>query len=195
MATFNLNPSSTVSNTGWTINGGDGTAHGVVSDGSSSSSIRVAAQSRTVIFELDDYSSGGTIDSIRFVVKGFLFNTRSGDCDIQVIIDDGSGGALYTETVTVNFNSYSEETHYGTARTTSDGSSAWTDSDLDSLRLNINSSPEAPPGVSQPNVTEAYIEVTFSTGYGNDVIGIDSGNISKVIGIETANIASVIGIE
>jgi hypothetical protein len=85
MATVNLNPSSTVSND-WGIIGGAGTAHGVLSDGASGTYIQTQAQYRACIVELDDYTAGGTISNIRFVVKGFLFNTRSGDTDIQVII-------------------------------------------------------------------------------------------------------------
>lgn len=196
MATVNLNPSSTVSNA-WTINGGDGTVHGVLSDGASNSNIRTQAQNIACIVELDDYTAGGTISDIRFVVKGFKFNTRSGDTDIQVIITNSSDSALYTETVTLNFNSYNEQTHTGTARTTSDGSTAWSDSDLDGLRLNINTSTEDPDGVSYALVTEAYIIVTYevaATGYANDVMGVASGNIGKVINVATANIDKVIGV-
>jgi len=142
MAVVNLNPNSTVSNA-WAIQSGDGTVHGVLSDGVASTHIRTQAQNIACIVELDDFP-GGTISNIRFAVKGFKFNTRGGDTDIQVIITDSSNSALYTETVTLNFNSYTEETHLGTVRTTSDGSAAWTDADLDGLRLNINTSPEDP---------------------------------------------------
>jgi hypothetical protein len=195
MAVVNLNPSSTVSNA-WTITGGDGTVHGVLSDGVQNTNIRTQAQNIACIVELDDYTAGGTISNIRFVVKGFKFNTRSGDTDIQVIITDSSDSALYTETATLNFNSYNEETHTGTPRTTSDGSAAWTDSDLDGLRLNINTSPEDPSGGSSAVVTEAYVTVTYAaaTGYANDVIGVATGNIGKVIGVATANIGKILGV-
>jgi ethanolamine utilization protein EutA (predicted chaperonin) len=173
-----------------------GTPHGVLSDGSPNTSIQTHSQNLTCIVELDDYTAGGTISNIRFVVKGFLFNTRSGDTDIQVIITNSSNDALYTETVTLNFNSYIEQTHTGTERTTSDGSTAWSDSDLDGLRLVIYTSAD-PPGASAAAVTEAYIIVTYeaaATGYANDVMGVASGNIGKVITVATANIDKVIGV-
>tara|TARA_Y100000593_G_scaffold79711_1_gene148469 strand:- start:134 stop:718 length:585 start_codon:yes stop_codon:yes gene_type:complete len=194
MATVNLEPSSTVSNN-WIITSGDGTAHGVLSDSADSSHITVGAQGKVCIVQLDDYSSGGTITSIRFYVRGVLFNTRSGNTDIQVILENSSGTALYTETVTLNFTAgYANEDHYGTARTTSDGSSAWTDADLDGLRLNINTSPEDPPAISKALVSKASVEVTYSTGYTHSVMGVASGDISTVKGVATANIDEVMGV-
>ena len=38
------------------------------------------------------------------------------------------------------------------------------------------------------------ITITYTTGYGNDVIGIDSGDISKINGIATADISKVNGV-
>ena len=40
-----------------------------------------------------------------------------------------------------------------------------------------------------------HIDYTEETGYGNDVIGVDSGDISKVIGVATADINKVIGVD
>ena len=39
-----------------------------------------------------------------------------------------------------------------------------------------------------------HIDYTVATGYGNDVIGVDSGDISKVIGVATADIEKIIGV-
>jgi hypothetical protein len=39
---------------------------------------------------------------------------------------------------------------------------------------------------------DPYIE--YSIGYGNDVLGVSSANISTVIGVATANIDKVIGV-
>tara|TARA_R100000008_G_scaffold82720_1_gene67281 strand:+ start:1691 stop:2272 length:582 start_codon:yes stop_codon:yes gene_type:complete len=193
MATVNLNPSSTVSND-WTVSGGDGTAHGVLSD-STTSAIRTQDQSDVCTVELDDYSAGGTITSIRYCVSGFLYNTRSGDTDINVILQNSSGTTLYNETETLAFNSYVPQDHYGTARTTSDGSSAWTDSDLDGLRLSINTIPEDPPSSSYANVVKAWVEVTYTpAGYGHAVNGIAAASISRVNGITTTSISKVNGV-
>ena len=40
---------------------------------------------------------------------------------------------------------------------------------------------------------DPYIE--YSTGYGNDVLGVASANISKIIGVATADIDKVIGVD
>ena len=199
MATVNLNPSSTVSNE-WVINGGDGTVHGVLSDTDDTTSIRDNAQNQTAIVQLDDFTVGGTITSIRHYIRGFKHNARSGDVEVQVIIENSSGTALYSENHQLLFNSYVAQDFYGTART-DDGSSAWKaddsgdSNDLNGLRLNINTSPEDPPGFSFANVVKAYIEVTYTpAGYGNSVMGVASGNISKINGVATANISKVNGV-
>ena len=194
MPTVNLNPSSTVSND-WPIVKPTGNAHGALSDSNISTYIRTPDQSDVCTVELDDYSAGGTINSIRFCVSGFLFNTRSGSTDINVRLQNSSGSTLYSEDVTLNFNGYVAQDHYGTARTTSDGSSAWTDSDLDGLRLSINTVPEDPPASSQANVVKAWVEVTYtSAGYGHAVNGVAAASISKVNGVATASISKVNGI-
>ena len=193
MPTVNLNPDSTYSNDWPTLSGS--TVHGALSDSSTTTYIRTPDANDACVVTLGNYSSGGTIDSIRFAVSGYTFLTRGGDTDIRVRIMHSSG-TYYSENVTLNFNGYVAQDHYGTARTTSDGSSAWTDSDLDGLRLEIDTSPEDPPSVSQATVVKAWVEVTYTaaSGYGNNVNGIAAANISKVNGIATASISKVNGI-
>ena len=200
MATVNLNPNSTVSNN-WNvqISGGVGTASSVLADSLDNTSIRTALQFRESIVELQNFSTAvpsyTSITSIRFLVRGVLFNTRSGNTDIQVKLENSSGTDLYSETVTLNFtNFYAPEDHYGTVRTTSNGSDAWTATDLDGLRLSINTNPEDPPGLSQAQVSKAYVEVTYGTGYSNDVSGVTSTNISEINGISASDIAEVNGV-
>ena len=43
--------------------------------------------------------------------------------------------------------------------------------------------------------SDPHIDYTLSTGYGNDIIGVASANISKVNGVETANIEKVNGVD
>ena len=167
MATVNITPDSTISND-WTIVGGSGTVHQNLADSSDTSLIRTQDQNDVAIVTLlnsASYASPATIDSIRFYVRGVLFNARSGNTDIQVVLTDATAVTYYAETVTLNFTAgYAPEDHYGTARTTSDGSTAWTSSDIDGLRLNINTSPEDPSGSTRAQVTKAYIEVTYTAG-------------------------------
>jgi len=193
MPTVNLNPSSTVSNNWPTLSGS--TAHAALSDSSTTTYIRTPDSADLALFELDNYSAGGTINSIRFGVSGYTFLTRGGDTDISVRLLDSSGSTYYAETVTLNFNGYVAQDHYGTARTTYDGSSAWDDTKLDDLRLSVDTIPEDPPGVSQATVVKAWVEVTYTAaGYGNNVNGVAAANISKVNGIATASISKVNGI-
>ena len=84
MATVNLNPNAGVYNS-WTVVGG-GDYWTELADTDDTNGIRHAGQNRICIVDLDDYSSGGTIDSVRFYIRGVLWNTRSGDTDIQVRI-------------------------------------------------------------------------------------------------------------
>ena len=163
MATVNLTPDVTVSND-WTAftTSGTGTAHENLADSDDNSGVRTQDQNDECIVTLTNYSAGGTINSIRHYIRGFKFNTRGGDTEVQVIIENSSGTALYSENHQLLFNSYVPQDFNGTARTTSDGSSAWTDGNLDGLRLNINTSPEDPAGVSYANVVKAYIEVTYT---------------------------------
>ena len=182
-----------MSNNWPTVNGG--TAHAVLADSNTNTYIRTPDQDDSCVLTLDDYSAGGTVNSIRFGVSGYTFLTRGGDTDIRVRIMDSSGTSLYDENVTLNFNGYVAEVHYGTTRLNKDGSSAWTDSDLDGLRLAIDTTPEDPPGISQATVVAAWIEVTYvAAGYGHIVNGIASSNISKINEIATADIEKVIGI-
>ena len=163
MATVNLTPDVTVSND-WTAftTSGTGTAHENLADSDDNSGVRTQDQNDECIVTLTNYSAGGTINSIRHYIRGFKFNTRGGDTEVQVIIENSSGTALYSENHQLLFNSYVPQDFYGTARTTSDGSSAWTDGDLDGLRLNINTSPEDPDGISYAQVVKAYVEVTYT---------------------------------
>ena len=62
------------------------------------------------------------------------------------------------------------------------------------MRLAIDTTPEDPPSVSQATVVKAWVEVTYTAGYGNNVNGIAAANISKINGIAIANIDKVNGV-
>ena len=161
MATTNLNPSSTVAND-FSMLFGASTAHGALSD-TASTAIGTQDQNDECIVELDNYTAGGTINSIRHYISGYKYLTRSGDVDVQVKLENSSGTDLYSENHTLLFNSYIAQDFYGTSRTTSDGSTAWTESDLNGLRLSINTTPENPDGISYATIVKAYVEVTYTT--------------------------------
>ena len=171
MATVNLHPNGIVTgNQQWTIQGGGGasTAEGNLSDSSDTTGLYEAAQSRYCVLELDSYTVGDIVNSIRWYVRGSYVNTRSGNTDLQVQLGTGShapitgsADAYFSETFTLTFNAgYAPQDYYGTARTT-DGSSAWDATSLNALRLNINTSIEDPPAVSFAQAAKAYVEVTY----------------------------------
>ena len=198
MATVNLDPTSTLNNN-WTISlGGSGTVHQNLADTSDTSYIYTDGQDKTARVELVNSVEylNKSIDSVRFYIRGVYSNTRSGNVDIQVILEDSSNTALYSETITLNFTAgYAPEDHYGTARTTTDGSTAWTDEKLDDLRLEINTDPEDPSGISEVTITRAHVEVTYTpAGYGNIVNGVAAASISEIDGVATAEIEKVIGV-
>ena len=165
MATVNLTPDATVSSdwAAYAPGAGSGTAHENLADSDDDTGIRTQDQNDECIVTLTNYSAGGTINSIRHFIRGFKFNTRGGDTEVQVILENSGGTALYTENHQLLFNGYTPQDFNGTARTTSDGSSAWTDGDLDGLRLNINTIPEDPPAPSYASVVRAYVEVTYTS--------------------------------
>jgi hypothetical protein len=171
MATVNLHPSGTVSgDQQWTIDNGGSTAHAVLADSDDASFVLQADQSRFCVVEVDNYTAGGTVDSIRWYIRAAYGLTRSGTLEMQVVLGtgshapvSGSADAYYTENVTITHNAgYARQDYYGTARTT-DGSSAWDATSLNALRLDLNTSPVDPPAISQAWVSKAYVEVTYTT--------------------------------
>ena len=161
MATVNLDPNATVSNN-WSLLGGGGgaTAHGNLSDGTGTG-ITTSSAGASCIVALGDYSSGTPINSIRHYIKGFKYNTRSGDYEVRVNILNASLTILYSEFHQLLFNGYVAKDFYGTARTTSDGSSAWTDGDLDGLLLKIEAYENPATAGGHPLIEESYIEVNY----------------------------------
>ena len=166
-----------------------------LSDTNALTYITTALQSRNCTVELGPLPVNATsVSSVRHYISGFVFNTRSGTTEVQVKLQNSSGTDLWSENHTLNFNSYNAEDHYGTARTSrANGDvSAWTLSDINGLRLNINTTPEDPPLISQARIVKAFVEVTYSTGYGNRVSNV--ADIAKVNGIATGDIDNINGI-
>ena len=172
MAIANLSPYSGVY-LDWSEVTGGGDYWTELRDTDDATGIRNSTQGRTCIVTLDDTTfTDETIDSIRWYVRGVLFNTRGGDSEIQVRIAKGGHTETnvavynYDETVNIAFNAgYAKLDYYGTARTTSDGGTTpWNYANLDGMRLDINTSPENPPGVSRVWIVKAAIEVTFTLG-------------------------------
>ena len=161
MATINIEPTATVSND-WSTQGG-GTAHAELADTNDNTSIDTQDQNDVCIVQLANFAFGSQpITSVRHYIRGFKYLTRSGTTDVQVILENSSGAALYTENHSLAFNAYNPQDFYGTARAYSSGTTDWEESDITGLRLNINTSPEDPDGISYARVVKAYVEVTYT---------------------------------
>ena len=191
MPTLTLNPSAIVSSANWASQTGG--ASGLDKDNTSQQwEGNIAAEARFIL-ELDDFDNTGvaSIDAIQLTTVAYLANARSGTIIGKTSLENSSGTSYYNESLSITVNGGNFATYNGTSRTTSNGSSAWTDSDIDDLRLAIIYA--TPPGNAV--VQQAYVTVTYTqAGYGSDIVGVQSSNISKVIGVETADISKVIDV-
>lgn len=193
MATTVLNPDGASSINGWNTSFSTTASH--LSQNDTSNEWRTNFNSTgKVIFTLDDFDFAGlNVDSITSINHKLIcgLDARSGTADAIVAIRNSLGQTLYTETHT-NAAGAGFQTFTGTTRTTSNGSSAWTDSDLDGLGMFLT----CVGGLFNVHIIQQlYIEVVYvEAGYGNDVIGVASANIGEVNGIATANIAEINGL-
>ena len=128
--------------------------------------------------------SGATISQIEFFYHAK--KTGNGAFTPQLYI----GGTAYSGTTPTLTTSYAT---YSTVWTTNPADSAvWESTDIDDIVAGfINSNPR---GMNLTFVATTWIIVTYTVGYGNDVIGVASGDISKINGIATANISKVNGV-
>ena len=193
MATQTLNPSSIVSQAGWSSGGSN--ASELDKDNTAVSWQGATATNARFVFQLDDFDNTGvaSIDAVQLTTVAFLANARLGTITGKTILENSSGTSLYSEDLTITINGGAFATYNGTSRTTSNGSSAWTDSDIDDLRLAIVYA--TPPG--NAIVEQAYVTVTYTevSGYGSRVSGVAAASIGSIIGVATANIGEVIGVD
>ena len=185
MAIRYLNPVAAVTNTNW-----DSSTVSELDQGETSNTWQTTANGANLIVTLDDFDNTGvsSIDSIQLILVG-NYDARSGSWIANTDITDASGTSYYAENLTVPAGRTSS-TLSGTVRTTSDGSAAWTDSNLDDLRIKVLSLNCTDKG----QLIQFYIKVTYSTGYGNAVNGVAAASIGKINGVATANISKVNGI-
>ena len=128
----------------------------------------------------DSAFSGATISQIEFFYHAKKASNGSFKPQIYRL------GTYYdgdTPSLTTSYDTYSFVWTTNPAT-----SAAWTSSQIGSLIAGfINTNPRGVGNVTY--IAATWIIVTYTTGYGNDVIGIDSGDISKINGIATADIS------
>ena len=169
MATVNILPDNDISNSlpGWALSTGtsiyalidDDDSGSPPSDGSMISQTSATHVCVVGLEDKGDYAvAGATINSIRYVIKANVYE-RGKSFSLRINLQDSSGASLYVEYANGS-SSGAWGTFYGTARTTSDGSTAWTASDINDLRLHIEIYSLTAGGTMR--VTYAYVEVNYT---------------------------------
>ena len=189
MAVAYLNPDSNVTAVGWDSSFSQTPSH--LSQGDTSNEWRtVMNNTGKAIWTLGNFDFGGlNVGSITNIKHQLIIglDARGGSSNAIATIRNASNQTLYSETH-ANTAGAGFQTFTGTTRTTSDGSSAWTDSDLDGLQLFLTCT----SGHLVHIVQQMYIEVTYvEAGYSHDISGLAAASISKVNSLATANIGKI----
>ena len=187
MAIAYLNPAASTTNTNW-----DSSTVSELDQGETSNTWQTTANSASLVVTLDDFNYAGlgasSITSVQLILVG-NYNARSGSWIANTNILNASDTSYYAENIIVPAGR-TASTLLGVVRTTSDGSAAWTDSDLDGMKIGMSSLNCTDKG----QLVQFYIKVIYETGYGNAVNGIAAASLGKVNGVATANISKVNGI-
>ena len=168
-------------------------------------------------FNVSAYSSH-TISNLKLYYKPTTSTSGHSGAGLKVaIVKSTAQGNADTDLTTSDFNNFDDTVDYAD----NDGTNIWADStslsyfDLNSTAISAFTSsylkvcimeyvydyPDTAPTVSGTDVyaycnfgTVPYLSFTaVAPGYGNDIIGVSSSDISKVIGVATADISKVIG--
>ena len=142
MATVNLLPSGTVSND-WTLSTGSD-AHllldedhvgAIVADG-----LRLTATSAgaSAIVEMGNFTEDfSAINSVQLITRAGN-NSRGANFELETVLQNGTAGDFYTEASGTVLASLGYRTQTYTKRTTSDGSAAWTNTNLNDMRVRVD---------------------------------------------------------
>jgi len=167
-------------------------------------------------FDMTTYQTGYTISGLKFYYKPTT--SGAGTCKVAVVQSTAQGNAD-TNLGYGDYDSFDDSVAYGAT----DGSLVWQDSttlsyfDLNSTAISAITSTgylklcilewthdyndNAPffntniSGFGNGAIGDRfYLDFTATpTGYGNDVIGVSSSNISEVISVSTTGISEIIG--
>ena len=171
MATVNLLPNADVLNN-WSFSTGSD-AYALVDDDHTakivmdSSYLSATTAGKSCILELQDFSeSHSSIDGVQVVVKAGN-NGRGQSFEIKTKLMDNSSPAVlyYDEDSATQSASANYRTITFTNRTTSNGSDAWTNSQLNNLRLYVEL--EAHSG-GTTRFTYCYVIVTYTEALSTD---------------------------
>ena len=167
MATINLLPDGDISND-WTLSTGSD-VFALLDDnatliGSDSSRITATAAFKECTLTFQDFSEDfSSIDSVQAVIRAGN-NGRGRSFKIKSTIFDNTS-SLYVENSALQTASTTYKTITYTNRTTSDGSSAWTNSNINNLRMKIELSMHSGGTTS---CTYCYFIITYTEPVATD---------------------------
>ena len=185
MGVVYLNPAASTVNNNW-----DETDVSYLAQGQTSNTWTTTANGADLFVTLADFDNTGVayITRVQIIIYGD-YDARSGSWTAQTAITNASGTAYYLENLTIPAGR-TPSTVGGTIHATSDGSTAWTDSDLDGMKIRVGSANCTTLG----RMIQFYIKVSYVEGYHNTVNGVRPANIGKINGVATADISKVNGV-
>tara|TARA_R110000824_G_C15054502_1_gene661830 strand:+ start:270 stop:836 length:567 start_codon:yes stop_codon:yes gene_type:complete len=187
MSTVYLLPNSVDSSgSDWTNVGGT-SADNSLTDDDADNYIKATSDGLHNTFGLDDFKPAHfLITNVTHVFKAREV-IRSGRYTITVAMINAAGSTLYsqshTENATADYNS-----EVGTTRTTSNGSSAWTKTDLAGLQLKITATDTS----GDLRITYAALRVLYEETRA-DICGLDHDDVGNIIGKDHAAVDKVSG--
>ena len=138
MATMILLPNADGVSADWTAVGETGNYNCLDDDNGTTSYVKSSTNLASMIIEFANPSVAeadiDSIASVRFLSSGKAVH-RTNPSVVDIAFEAPAGVSAYSEAASYNAHRTAFETINGTARTTSDGSTAWTYSDLEGLEL------------------------------------------------------------
>jgi len=197
MATFIMLPDGVTGTNEWQNDGNEpATADHVDNNNGGTQYIYETANSHEVTFTMANPSvAESTIDTITSV-QIHLTAAYTATSGVTRVVSYQTGGSIsngFTAHNILSGGSY--QIYSGNVESYSTGTTNWTYSDLEDLQIKldkiVNTASRTSVRVSYLYALVTYVE---AVGYGNDVIGIDSGDIDEINGIATADISKVNGV-
>ena len=167
MATMILLPNATgTTHPSW-VAVGEATHHECLDDDNAATSyVKCSVDGRTMIIKYANPSVAeadiASIDSVRFLSSG-VANHRTDPSVVSISFEAPT--VAFPETASYDAHRTDFETINGTARTTSDGSSAWTYSDLEELEMLCTKS-----GTVEVYLSYLALEVTYTEAAADNAV-------------------------
>ena len=144
MATINLLPNDTALLAGWTLASGGSDAHLVLDEdhtgaiGGDSNRTSATSTPASVILNMDNFTEDfSAINSVQLITRAGN-NSRGANFELETVLQNGTAGDFYTEASGTQAASLGYRTQTYTKRTTSDGSAAWTNTNLNDMRVRVD---------------------------------------------------------